>query len=89
MQAQAVVAEGPGRVVFKTVSAPEPTVEDVVVRVQHSWISPGTERSYILGERLDGETPLKPTDPHPFPFEVEWQAAVETATRSLKAKNSP
>jgi 2-desacetyl-2-hydroxyethyl bacteriochlorophyllide A dehydrogenase len=75
MEAQAVVAEAPGRVVFKAVAVPEPTTEDVVVRVQHSWISPGTERSYILGERLDGETPLKPTDPQPFPFIPGYQKA--------------
>ncbi len=67
MEAAAVVAEEPGRVEFRAVSVPEPTVEDVVVRVRHSWISPGTERSMILGERIDGETSRGETDPLPFP----------------------
>jgi len=73
MEAQAVVAEAPGWVVFKAVAVPEPAAEEVVVRVQHSWISPGAERSYILGERLDGETPRKPADPLPFPFIPGYQ----------------
>lgn len=73
MEAQAVVAEALGRITFKTVSVPEPTPEDVTVRIRHSWISPGTERSYILGERLDGETPLKLSDPRPFPVVPGYQ----------------
>jgi len=73
MEAQAVVAQAPGQVEFKTVTVPEPTPEDVVVRVQYSWISPGTERSEIFGERMDGATPRESTHPLPFPHAPGYQ----------------
>ena len=73
MQAQAVVAVEPGRVELRTVSAPEPGPDDVVVRVRHSWISPGTERSMVLGERIDGETAWSAADPLPFPHVPGYQ----------------
>ncbi len=73
MRAHAVVAVAPGRVEYRTVTVPDPTPEDVVVRVQHSWISPGTERSMVLGERLGGETPRGAGDPLPFPHVPGYQ----------------
>ena len=66
MKAQAVVVREPNRVALETVTMPDPTDDDVVVRVTHSWISPGTEGSFVRGERLDGETARTPTDPLPF-----------------------
>lgn len=75
MNAQAVVAVEAGRVELQEVSIPEPGPEDVVVRVQHSWISPGTERSMIRGERVDGETPRGADDPAPFPHVPGYQKA--------------
>ena len=73
MDAHAVVAVAPGRVAYQEVTVPDPTPEDVVVRVQHSWISPGTERSMVLGERLSGETPRRADDPLPFPHVPGYQ----------------
>ncbi len=67
VQGLAVVVTGPGRVAVREVVIPEPTPGDVVVRVQHSWISNGTERSVILGERAGGEVPWRTGDPSPFP----------------------
>lgn len=89
MKAQAVVAVEPGRVEYREIAIPDPAPEDVVIRVQHSWISPGTERSMIRGERVDGETPRGATDPSPFPHvpgyqkvgSVEW---VGSAVRGIK-----
>jgi bacteriochlorophyllide a dehydrogenase len=72
-KAQAVVAISIGDVDFTQVSIPEPTSEDVVVNVSHSWISPGTERSFIMGERLNGETPRQQDDPLPFPLISGYQ----------------
>ena len=72
-KALAVVAPVPGDVELREVSIPEPTSEDVIVNVSHSWISPGTERSYIMGERLNGETPRQPDDPLPFPLISGYQ----------------
>lgn len=90
MQAQAVVAAEPRAVELRQVRVPEPGPEDVVIRVAHSWISPGTEGSFVRGERKDGETPLAPHDPPPFPHVpgyqkvgvVEWTGA---AVRDLAA----
>jgi 2-desacetyl-2-hydroxyethyl bacteriochlorophyllide A dehydrogenase len=73
MKAQAVVAVAPGRVEHQEVTVPEPGAEDVVVRLQHSWISPGTERSMIRGERVNGETPRGVSDPVPFPHVPGYQ----------------
>lgn len=73
LQSQAIVVREPGRVAVERVSVPAPTPHDVVVRVTHSWISPGTEGSFIRGERLDGETARRPTDPLPFPLVPGYQ----------------
>jgi NADPH:quinone reductase-like Zn-dependent oxidoreductase len=72
-EAQAVVAVEPGRVAFQTVRVPEPTAEEVVVRVRHSWISPGTEGSFVRGERIGGDTPRTDNDPLPFPHVPGYQ----------------
>lgn len=82
-RAQAVVATGAGQVEFREVTAPTPTADDVVVRVQHSWISNGTEGSFVRGERIAGDTPRTASDPLPFPHVpgyqkvgiVEWAGA--------------
>jgi 2-desacetyl-2-hydroxyethyl bacteriochlorophyllide A dehydrogenase len=73
MKAQAAVATEPGRVEFQTVEAPEPKPDDVVVRVLHSWISNGTEGSFVRGERIGGDTPRKAADPLPFPHVPGYQ----------------
>lgn len=73
MQAQAVVAVERGRVAFQPVTVPEPGPEDVVVRLTHSWISNGTEGSFVRGERIGGDTPRAETDPLPFPHVPGYQ----------------
>jgi 2-desacetyl-2-hydroxyethyl bacteriochlorophyllide A dehydrogenase len=44
-----------------------------VVRVQHSWISNGTEGSFVRGERIAGDTPRREGDPWPFPIVTGYQ----------------
>ncbi|MGC4047173.1 MAG: alcohol dehydrogenase catalytic domain-containing protein [Armatimonas sp.] len=39
----------------------------------HSWISNGTEGSFVRGERIAGDTPWKPGDPSPFPHITGYQ----------------
>jgi len=73
MQAQAAVTVAPRRVELQTVQVPEPTENDVVLRVTHSWISPGTEGSFIRGERVNGETPRLDENPYPFPMATGYQ----------------
>lgn len=58
---------------YQTVDIPEPGDHDVVVDVRHSWISPGTESSFLRGERIAGERPCKEGDPSPFPHAAGYQ----------------
>jgi 3-hydroxyethyl bacteriochlorophyllide a dehydrogenase len=73
MQAQAVVFTDRGQVEFQEVTVPEPGPREVVVRVRHSWISNGTEGSFLRGERIAGDTPYRPGDPWPFPQVAGYQ----------------
>ena len=73
MNARAVVFTAPNTVAFQDVTVPDPGPGDVVVRVTHSWISNGTEGSYLRGERSDGDTPFQTGDPSPFPVAAGYQ----------------
>jgi len=73
MQAQGVVFTGPNRVSYQSIKCPDPGPSDVLVRITHSWISNGTEGSYLRGERSDGDTPYLPGDPLPFPVVAGYQ----------------
>lgn len=73
MKAKAVVFPEKNRVSFQEVDCPDPGPGDVVVEVSHSWISNGTEGSYLRGERIDGDTPVGPDDPQPFPIAAGYQ----------------
>jgi len=70
---RAVVATAPNRIEFQKVRLPAPTPDDVVVRVLHSWISNGTEGSFVRGERIAGDTPRTDADPLPFPHVPGYQ----------------
>jgi len=73
MQANAVVFSDRNVVEYRAVDCPDPGPGDVVVRITHSWISNGTEGSYLRGERIAGDTALRPGDPHPFPIVAGYQ----------------
>lgn len=73
MQANAVVFTAPNTVEYRTVTCPEPGPRDVVVRVTQSWISNGTEGSFLRGERIAGDTPYRAGDPWPFPIVAGYQ----------------
>jgi 3-hydroxyethyl bacteriochlorophyllide a dehydrogenase len=73
MQANAVVFVDRNTVEYRPVSCPDPGPGDVVVRVTHSWISNGTEGSFLRGERIAGDTPYRPGDPWPFPIVAGYQ----------------
>ena len=73
MQANAVVFTAPNTVEYRPVTCPEPGPRDVVVRVTQSWISNGTEGSFLRGERIAGDTPYRPGDPWPFPIVAGYQ----------------
>jgi len=73
MKAHAVVASAPCVVDYVPVSVPDPTDDDVVIRVTHSWISNGTESSFVRGERIQGDTPRREGDPLPFPMVPGYQ----------------
>ncbi len=73
MQARAVVFTAPNTVEVQNVSCPDPGPDDLVVRVTHSWISNGTEGSYLRGERIAGDTPYREGDDWPFPVVAGYQ----------------
>ena len=73
MKAHAVVASAPNVVEFVDVNVPEPSEDDVVIRVTHSWISNGTESSFVRGERVSGDTPWREGNPPPFPIVPGYQ----------------
>ena len=62
-----MVFEARNQVDFREIQVPDPTSKHVVVRTRFSWISNGTERSYLFGERSNGETSFRPGDPPVFP----------------------
>jgi len=73
MLAHAAVATDPWKVVYLAIEVPEPGPEDVVIRLLHSWISNGTEGSFVRGERIAGDSPRTDSDPMPFPHVSGYQ----------------
>ena len=73
MKSHAVVFTGPNQVAFQELDSPEPGPEDLVIDVHHSWISNGTEGSFLRGERLSGDVAWRPGDPAPFPMVAGYQ----------------
>ncbi len=73
MRAHAAVAVEPWRVEWREINVPDPGPDDVVVRLTHSWISNGTEGSFVRGERIAGDTPRSDSDPMPFPHVPGYQ----------------
>jgi len=73
MKGQAVVFTDVRQVRFMEVDVPEPGPEDVVVDLEYSWISNGTESSFLYGERITGEQVTRPGDVLPFPQVAGYQ----------------
>jgi len=73
MKGNAVVFIDKEKVSFQEVDIPDPSSTDVVIEVEHSWISPGTESSFLRGERISGETMWTPEHPWPFPHVSGYQ----------------
>jgi len=73
MKSNAVVFTDPNTVKYQTINCPDPGPDDVVVKVLQSWISNGTEGSYLRGERVDGDTPYRKGDQWPFPVVAGYQ----------------
>ncbi|NHN30868.1 alcohol dehydrogenase catalytic domain-containing protein [Paenibacillus agricola] len=74
MKAKAVVFTNKLQVFVQIVDVQEPGSTDVVIDVEHSWISIGTESSYLRGERIAGEQAYREgVDPWPFPNIAGYQ----------------
>ncbi len=73
LKAEAIVFLDRNRVAFQSIDVPEPGPLDVMVLTRYSWISTGTERSFLRGERMDGETPCREGDRPPFPIVPGYQ----------------
>ena len=75
MESQAVVFTARNQVSYQRIVSPEPGPEDVVVDLHYSWISNGTEGSFLRGERISGDVAWQPGDPAPFPMVAGYQKA--------------
>lgn len=73
MTTPAVVFEAAHQVRVRGVELPDPQPDEAVVRTEWSWISNGTEGSFLRGERCDGETPSSPERAAPFPIVAGYQ----------------
>jgi len=73
MRSMAVVFTQPHQVEWMEVDSADPTDEDLVVEIHHSWISNGTEGSFLRGERLSGDEARRDGDPMPFPMIAGYQ----------------
>jgi 3-hydroxyethyl bacteriochlorophyllide a dehydrogenase len=73
MKSHAVVFTAPHQVSFHEIESPAPGPEDLVIELHHSWISNGTEGSFLRGERLSGDVAWRPGDPAPFPMVAGYQ----------------
>lgn len=73
MIANAVIFTERNVVDYRSITCPDPGPNDAVVRVTHSWISNGTEGSFLRGERIEGDTAYRAGDPTPFPIVAGYQ----------------
>ncbi|MEV5025543.1 GDSL-type esterase/lipase family protein [Paenibacillus sp. LPE1-1-1.1] len=73
MKAKAIVFTGVNEVEYLDVETPDPGPEDVVIDLEYSWISVGTEQSFLRGERVSGEQVTLSGDVLPFPQVAGYQ----------------
>ncbi len=73
MKTEAVIFTGKNQVEFGEVMVPDPGPNDVVISTKHSWISNGTEGSFLRQERYDGVTPWQTGMPLPYPMVPGYQ----------------
>jgi 2-desacetyl-2-hydroxyethyl bacteriochlorophyllide A dehydrogenase len=73
MESQAVVFTAKNLVSYERILSPEPGPEDVVVDLHYSWISNGTEGSFLRGERISGDVAWRFGDQAPFPMVAGYQ----------------
>lgn len=73
MKAEAVVFTDVRQVRYMEVEVPELGPEDVCVELEYSWISNGTESSFLHGERISGEQMTRQGDVLPFPQVAGYQ----------------
>lgn len=73
MKSRAVVFIDQHQVAVQTIDVPEPGPRDVVIEVVYSWISNGTESSFLRGERTAGDTPYQEGHRWPFPIVAGYQ----------------
>lgn len=73
MRSKAVVFTAPNVVQWMDIVSPDPGDDDIVIDIHHSWVSNGTEGSFLRGERLSGDEAWQPGDPMPFPMVAGYQ----------------
>jgi 3-hydroxyethyl bacteriochlorophyllide a dehydrogenase len=86
MRSKAVVFTAPNEVRWMDVESPEPGDSDIVIDIHHSWISNGTEGSFLRGERLSGDEAWQPGDPMPFPMIAGYQKVGRIRSLGINVK---
>lgn len=89
VRSPAVVFTGPRQVVFEPVDIPAMRPDEVLVRSWVSWISNGTEGSFLRGERADGETPASADRPAPYPIVPGYQRVGEVVDAGAETDYRP
>lgn len=84
-----VVFRAARKVSFERVEVPPPGDEEVLVRSTWSWISNGTEGSFLRGERANGETPASAEQPAPFPIVPGYQRVGEVVAAGRESGFEP
>ncbi len=80
---EAIVFTAPGKVAVQEVELPEPGPQDILVEIEYSSISIGTERWALLGKLREPGKPLMT----PFPHIPGYQAAGVVRTVGEKVTN--
>lgn len=73
LKVEAVVFTERNHVDFALVEVPALGPDDVWVKTEYSWISNGTEASFLRGDRVDGIKPWSPGEKLPFPLVPGYQ----------------
>lgn len=73
MKGRAVVFKERLQVAYEEVDIPAPGPDDVLIDLEYSWISIGTESSFLRGERISGDVPYRNGNARPFPQVCGYQ----------------
>lgn len=87
MKTSAVVFTKENKVEYLEVTTPQMGENDVLVETEYSWISNGTEASFLRGDRTDGIQPWTPGMKKPFPLVPGYQKTGRIIDKGVRVKH--